>query len=76
MTQKQIKSLPSGITGIGKTNSQQELARLYSSATVFVNPTKEETLSLTNIEAQACGTPVICYATGGTPKPFHQKQGY
>lgn len=46
MTQKQIKSLPSGITGIGKTNSQQELARLYSSATVFVNPTKEETLNI------------------------------
>ncbi len=75
MTQKQIKSLPSGITGIGKTNSQQELARLYSSATVFVNPTKEETLSLTNIEAQACGTPVVCYATGGTPETVSSETG-
>lgn len=75
LTLKQIKSLPKGITGIGRTKNQQELARLYSSATVFVNPTKEETLSLTNIEAQACGTPVICYATGGTPETISPETG-
>lgn len=75
LTQKQIRKLPPGITGIGRTANQQELARLYSNATVFVNPTKEETLSLTNIEAQACGTPVVCYATGGTPETISTETG-
>ena len=75
LTQKQIRDLPPGITGIGRTANQQELARLYSMASVFVNPTKEETLSLTNIEAQACGTPVVCYAAGGTPETVSPKTG-
>lgn len=49
------------IITIPHTSNKQELAELYSMADVMVNCTREETLSLINIEAQACGTPVITY---------------
>lgn len=42
-------------------NSVQELAEIYSAADVFVNPSREETFSMTTLEAIACGTPAIVY---------------
>ena len=33
---------------------------------MFLNPTREEVLGLTNIESLACGTPVITFSTGGS----------
>lgn len=66
LTIEQLKDLPKNIVGITRTNSVQELAAIYSSADVFVNPTLEDNYPTTNIEAIACGTPVITYATGGS----------
>ena len=43
----------------------ERLRQLYSMADVFVNCTREESLSLVNIEAQACGTPVVTYNNTG-----------
>ena len=43
---------------------------------VFVNSTRQDTLSLINIEAQACGTPVITYKTGGSPESVTEKTGF
>jgi putative colanic acid biosynthesis glycosyltransferase len=68
LSQRQIKSLPDNIIGIERTDSVEELAELYSSATVFVNPTWEDNFPTTNLEALACGTPVITYNTGGSPE--------
>ena len=34
-------------------------------ADVFVNPTREDNYPTVNLEAQACGTFVITYDTGG-----------
>lgn len=66
-TNKRIdKTLPANIFSIHKTNNQEELAEIYSMADVFVNPTMEENFPTTNIEALACGTPVITYDTGGS----------
>lgn len=62
------KQLPESIISIHRTNNQAELAKIYAAADVFVNPTREEVLGLTNIEALACGTPVITFATGGSPE--------
>lgn len=62
----QIKNLPSDIKGIARTNSLSELIEYYSNADVFVNPTYEDNFPTTNIEALACGTPVITYNTGGS----------
>lgn len=63
------------IISIHKTNNQSELAEIYSAADLFVNPTREEALGLVNIEANACGTPVITFKTGGSPECICIKSG-
>ena len=68
LTEEQVEELPLGIVGIKRTYNVQEMAELYSAATIFVNPTYSDTLPTVNIEAQACGTPVITYRTGGCPE--------
>ena len=65
LTAKQIKKLPMGIVGIRRTGNIQELVELYSVADIFLNPTYEDNFPTTNLEALACGTPVITYDTGG-----------
>lgn len=72
---KQIKNLPNGIKGITRTGNKNELARLYSEALVFVNPTYVDNFPTTNIEALACGTPVITYNTGGSPEAINKDTG-
>lgn len=76
LTDNQIKGLPNGIIGIRRTNSIQELADLYSCADVFINPTLEDNFPTTNIEALACGTPVITFNTGGSPEIIDEKTGF
>ncbi len=68
LSKKQIKQLPKGIIGIERTDSVHELVELYSAAYVFVNATYEDNYPTTNLEAIACGTPVITYNTGGSPE--------
>lgn len=66
LSKKQIKDMPDNIIGITRTNNIYELIEIYSEADIFVNPTLEEVLGLTNIEALACGVPVVTYNTGGS----------
>lgn len=66
LSKDQIKQLPSNIIGIEKTDSVKELTEFYTAANVFVNPTLEDNYPTTNLEAIACGTPVITYKTGGS----------
>ena len=67
--------LDPSIIRIGRTNNVSELAEIYSAADVFVNPTYEDTFPTTNIEALACGTPVITYDTGGSPEIIDESCG-
>jgi len=69
------KLLPQNVLSIHRTQNQTQLAEIYSVADVFVNPTKEEVLGLVNIEALACGTPVITYNTGGSPETVDKNCG-
>lgn len=62
------KQLTENIISIHKTHNQEELASIYSIANLFVNPTREETLGMVNVESLACGTPVITFRTGGSPE--------
>ncbi len=65
---KQMQSLPKGILGLPRTGNLRELAEIYTAADVFVNPTYEDNYPTVNLEARACGTPVITYNTGGSPE--------
>ena len=66
LSKEQVKSIPSNIRCIARTNNAQELAELYRASSVFVNPTYEDNYPTTNLEAIACGTPVVTYNTGGS----------
>lgn len=60
-----VNGLSEKVKLYGYTKNRQELAALYSMADIFVNVSREDTLSLINVEAQACGTPIITFdATG------------
>jgi glycosyltransferase involved in cell wall biosynthesis len=75
LTDRQIKKLPSNIIGIKKTNSTRELAEIYSAADVFLNPTLEDNFPTTNLEALACGTPIITFNTGGSAESIDKTCG-
>ena len=75
LDQKQKDKLPENIKGIARTENVEELAALYSAADVFVNPTWQDNFPTTNLEALACGTPVITYDTGGSPEAIDDKTG-
>lgn len=75
LSAEQAKNLPKGIRGIQRTQNVQELAQLYSEADVLINPTYEDNFPTVNIEALACGTPVITYKTGGSPEAIDEKTG-
>lgn len=75
LTQKQVANLPKGIMGLSRTANVEELAQLYSDSDVFVNPTYSDNFPTTNIEALACGTPVITYNTGGSPEAVDENTG-
>lgn len=68
LNKKQIETIPSNILCFERTNSKKELAEIYSAADVFINPTLEDNYPTVNLEAQACGTPVITFNTGGSPE--------
>ncbi len=66
LSRQQLKNLPDRIIGMERTDGQAELVEYYSAADVFLNLTYEDTFPTINIEALACGTPVITYRTGGS----------
>ncbi len=67
--------LPDNILSIHRTQNQQELAEIYTAADVFVNPTREENYPTVNMEAIACGTPVVTFKTGGSPEMLDETCG-
>lgn len=76
-TNNQIdKLLPPHIISIHRTSNQQELVEIYSSADVFLQLTREENFPTVNIEALACGTPIITFKTGGSPEIIDDTCGF
>ena len=67
--------LPKNILSIHRTNNQKELAAIYSAADIFVNPTREDNYPTVNMEALACGTPVVTFRTGGSPECIDETCG-
>jgi glycosyltransferase involved in cell wall biosynthesis len=66
VTEEQKKTLPANVIGISRTENVHQLAELYSAAVAFVNPTWQDNYPTVNLEAIACGTPVVTYRTGGS----------
>lgn len=75
LDKKQIQKLDKNILAISRTNNIKELAAIYTAADIFVNPTLEDNFPTTNIEALACGTPVITFNTGGSPESLSEDTG-
>jgi glycosyltransferase involved in cell wall biosynthesis len=76
VSEEQQKQLPKNIVAIRRTENVRQLAELYSAATAFVNPTWQDNYPTVNLEAIACGTPVVTYRTGGSVEAVTEKTGY
>lgn len=70
------KRLPHNIIGIKRTENIRQLAELYAAADVFVNPTWQDNYPTVNLEAIACGTPVVTYRTGGSIEAVTEHTGF
>lgn len=69
------KSLPENMIAVNRTESQHKLAEFYSAADMLVNPTYNDSFPTVNLEALACGTPVVTYRTGGSPEAIDAETG-
>lgn len=63
------------VIGIHCTKTSDELVGLYSEADVFINPTLEDNFPTTNLEALACGTPIVTFNTGGSAEVVTSETG-
>jgi len=75
LPEKKIGALPENIIGIPRTENIEELVAFYSAADVFINLTLADNFPFTNLEALACGTPVITFDTGGSPEAIDENTG-
>lgn len=75
LSKKQLDNLPRNIIGIQRTDSVKELAEIYTAADVFLNPTMEDNYPTVNLEAIACGTPVITFNSGGSAESIPHNCG-
>lgn len=57
----------------GFVSSREEIRDVYSAADVMINCTREESLSLLNLEVQSCGTPVVTYSNTGVKETVNGK---
>ena len=71
LSKEQLNKLPKEIIGLATTDSVEELSAWYTLADVFINPTTQDNYPTTNLEAIACGTPVVSYPTGGSIESTH-----
>lgn len=64
----QLQAQRDGVIWITDHLPRHELAAILSAGTTFVCPSIYEPLGIVNLEAMACGIPVVGTATGGIPE--------
>ncbi len=66
---------PRNVVCLERTADAVALAALYTEAVALVNPTWQDNYPTVNMEAIACGTPVVSYRTGGSPESITPQTG-
>lgn len=72
---KNISREAPNILALSRTSNLEELLKIYSAADVFVNLTLSDNFPTVNLEALACGLPIITYNTGGSPESIDETCG-
>lgn len=70
------KTLSEKIIRVERTTDAAMLVALYSMATALLNPTWQDNYPTVNLEAIACGTPVVTYRTGGSIESITPESGF
>ncbi|MGH9127343.1 MAG: glycogen synthase [Acidimicrobiales bacterium] len=65
---RELQATRSGVLWIEEALPRSAAVQILSHASVFVCPSRYEPFGLVNIEAMACGAPVVATATGGIPE--------
>ena len=64
----ELQKTRTGVVWIEEMLAQPDLSAILTAATTFVCPSVYEPLGIVNLEAMACGAPVVGTATGGIPE--------
>jgi len=70
-------AFPVPVHYLGKITETDQMVAVYNGADMIVVPSLEDNLPNTIMEAMACGTPAVGFATGGIPEMIdHKLNGY
>lgn len=72
---EKVQDAPQNMRIIPYTESQDELAEIYSTADVFVMGSKMDNYPTVCIEANSCGTPVVGFDVGGVSETIFPEMG-
>lgn len=75
VSEEQQATLPANTISFKRTTNVEELIKWYSVADAFLNATTADNFPTVNLEALACGAPVITFPTGGSVESVDENSG-